>query len=176
LNLYAKLKDRIAHPSADNIIAALKESQQFEAVLLSPQAIASGELRDCCCVACPGGSVEGQSNALGKVGRQAIREFVANGGGYLGVCAGGFLAASHYNSDMSLRLLRASCVMSNANKATGRLTKQERRKPLPWMRGKRHCNVKVGVSICLVTRVECLYAHLFFIAVHLTRQGASVGY
>jgi len=40
----------------------------------------------------PGGSSTLQSRTLGEEGRKAIRDFVAGGGGYLGFCAGCFLA------------------------------------------------------------------------------------
>jgi hypothetical protein len=141
LKLYSSLKDRRAHPGADNISTALKGGP-FEPVLMTPQEILAGKLSSCSCIAFPGGSATKQSLSIGEAGREIVREFVASGGGYLGICAGGYLAASHYNSDMSLRLLRASCMMSNSNTPTGRLTREEKRKPQPWMRGKKHCNLK----------------------------------
>lgn len=39
-----------------------------------------------------GGSANTQGQGLGKEGREAICAFVRNGGGYLGICAGAFLA------------------------------------------------------------------------------------
>lgn len=41
----------------------------------------------------PGGSIFEVEAAVGDVGSIAIRQFVENGGGYFGVCAGGFLAS-----------------------------------------------------------------------------------
>lgn len=40
----------------------------------------------------PGGTARGKAKALGKVGQEAIRGFVANGGHYLGFCGGAGLA------------------------------------------------------------------------------------
>lgn len=56
----------------------------------------------------PGGSGSGQAKALGKSGRAAEVQFVRRGGGYLGVCAGAYLAASNY--DWSLGLLDANVI------------------------------------------------------------------
>ena len=43
----------------------------------------------------PGGSGNGQAQAIGAKGMSAIRSFVAGGGGYLGTCGGAFLGLSH---------------------------------------------------------------------------------
>ena len=54
----------------------------------------------------PGGSGSKQGRALGEKGRKVVQEFIREGGGYLGVCAGAFLSTSHY--DWSLHLMNAS--------------------------------------------------------------------
>eukprot|EP00750_Incisomonas_marina_P003803 INCI13414.1.p1 GENE.INCI13414.1~~INCI13414.1.p1 ORF type:complete len:404 (+),score=65.71 INCI13414.1:91-1302(+) len=43
----------------------------------------------------PGGSGNTQANGLGDDGLNAVREFVAAGGGYIGTCGGAFLGLSH---------------------------------------------------------------------------------
>jgi len=53
----------------------------------------------------PGGSGSRQAAALDEGGRAAVRGFVKDGGGYLGICAGAYLATSGY--DWSLGLLNA---------------------------------------------------------------------
>jgi glutamine amidotransferase-like uncharacterized protein len=45
---------------------------------------------------------------LGEAGRETVREFVRAGGGYLGFCAGAYLAAQNY--DWSLRILDADVI------------------------------------------------------------------
>lgn len=52
-----------------------------------------------------GGSGGGQGRGLGEEGRNRVREFVAAGGGYVGICAGAYLASADY--DWSLNLLDA---------------------------------------------------------------------
>ncbi len=56
----------------------------------------------------PGGSASKQAKALGVKGRETIKDFVKQGGNYLGICAGSYLATSDYN--WSLGLLNAKVV------------------------------------------------------------------
>jgi biotin protein ligase-like protein len=53
----------------------------------------------------PGGTGSGQAKALEQPGRAAIRSFVEQGGGYVGICAGAYLASADY--EWSLGLLDA---------------------------------------------------------------------
>ncbi len=53
----------------------------------------------------PGGSGSAQAKALEPEGRDKIRKFVEGGGGYLGICAGSYLASADY--EWSLGLLDA---------------------------------------------------------------------
>ena len=55
----------------------------------------------------PGGSGVPQAAALGDKGMRAVQEFVRAGGGYVGICAGGFLAICKPNS-LSLVNAKAS--------------------------------------------------------------------
>ncbi len=62
-----------------------------------------GFLRDFDVVFFPGGSGSEVGNGLRKEGRDAVREFVAGGGGYIGICAGAYLASRSYS--WSLKIL-----------------------------------------------------------------------
>ncbi len=53
----------------------------------------------------PGGRAHKQADALGGNARRAVRDFIRSGGGYVGICAGGFLASAQY--DWSLGLVNA---------------------------------------------------------------------
>jgi hypothetical protein len=57
-----------------------------------------------------GGSGSAQSKAIGEAGRVNIRDFVKNGGGYVGICAGAYLACAGY--DWGLGILDAKTVSS----------------------------------------------------------------
>jgi glutamine amidotransferase-like uncharacterized protein len=50
----------------------------------------------------PGGRAHLQAKALGEHGRRVVQEFVHNGGGYVGVCAGCFLATAQYPWSLGL--------------------------------------------------------------------------
>ena len=77
----------------------------FESTVISPEAIRKGDLKNFDVVIMPGGSGSGQAKALKPEGRAAVRTFVKNGGGYVGICAGAYLASSHY--DWSLDIINA---------------------------------------------------------------------
>lgn len=55
-----------------------------------------------------GGSGSAQSKAIGDAGRKNVREFVERGGGYLGICAGAYLACAGF--DWGLGILNAKTV------------------------------------------------------------------
>ncbi len=57
------------------------------------------------CLIVPGGRARQIADAIGVEGRQAIRQYVGGGGGYLGVCAGAYLGSAHY--DWSLNMVNA---------------------------------------------------------------------
>ncbi len=44
----------------------------------------------------PGGRAHKQADALGEQGRRAVKDFIRSGGGYVGICAGAFLASAQY--------------------------------------------------------------------------------
>jgi glutamine amidotransferase-like uncharacterized protein len=50
----------------------------------------------------PGGGGRRQSAALGDEGRRVVRDFVRAGGGFVGICAGGFLATAQYDWSLGL--------------------------------------------------------------------------
>lgn len=74
----------------------------------------------------PGGSGSRQAESMGDAGRQAVKGFVEQGGGYLGICAGAYLGSSHYS--WSLGLLDAA-VFTGAREIPGKGRKQM------WYRG-----------------------------------------
>lgn len=58
--------------------------------------IAGGILSEFDVVIFPGGSASAQSRALGEQGRTNVRDFVWDGNGYVGICAGAYLACSDF--------------------------------------------------------------------------------
>lgn len=74
----------------------------------------------------PGGSGSKQAAALGDAGRDAVREYVRDGGEYVGICAGAYLCSAHYS--WSLDLIDTS-VLTGTYDVPGEGTKQM------WYRG-----------------------------------------
>ena len=50
----------------------------------------------------PGGSGSRQAKALRSAGRLRVQEFVREGGGYMGICAGAYLSSSQYSWSLGL--------------------------------------------------------------------------
>ncbi|TWT89044.1 hypothetical protein Mal64_25360 [Pseudobythopirellula maris] len=86
-----------------NLAAILTPEAGFACERVSPQAIRDGALDGRDVVIVPGGSGSKQSKMLEGAGLDKIRGFVEAGGGYVGICAGSYLASSEY--DWSLRLI-----------------------------------------------------------------------
>ena len=70
----------------------LNGTEGFEADFISAGEIQDGKLKEYDVVIFPGGTGSGESKALGDKGWEELRAFVKNGGGYVGVCAGAYLA------------------------------------------------------------------------------------
>lgn len=90
-------------PSA--VAEDLGRDATLEVHAVTAAGIQSGELRRFDVVLFPGGSGSAQGKKLGEVGRSKVREFVRLGGGYIGICAGAYLATSDY--EWSLHILDA---------------------------------------------------------------------
>ncbi len=82
-----------AENSVKNISKILGGLKGTKVTTLSPSDIAKGKLLGYAALVVPGGRASGQFLALGTAGQTAIREFVDGGGGYVGICAGAYLAA-----------------------------------------------------------------------------------
>ncbi len=91
-----------------NLQRFLTTENGFRAEVVTPDEIAAGRLKAFDLLIVPGGSGSKQAQMLGEQGRQEIREFVKGGGGYLGICAGSYLATTDYT--WSLHLLNAKVV------------------------------------------------------------------
>jgi glutamine amidotransferase-like uncharacterized protein len=90
---------------AVNLLRILTPEAGFSARRITSPEIRDGGLDDCEVLIMPGGSGSKQAERLEESGRDRIRAFVHAGGGYVGICAGSYLASSHY--DWSLGLINA---------------------------------------------------------------------
>ena len=70
----------------------LASAEGFDPVVVTPEQVRSSALSGMHVVLFTGGRGSVQGRLLGEAGRQAVRDFLASGGGYIGVCAGSYLA------------------------------------------------------------------------------------
>lgn len=91
-----------------NIRRCLGPSPEFTFQTVSAEQIRAGALSRFDVLICPGGSGSRQSKTLDVEGRRAIVDFLTDGGGYIGICAGAYLASSQYT--WSLGILNAQVV------------------------------------------------------------------
>ncbi len=68
----------------------LAHSPQMDLTLLDANDIRNGKLDELQLLLCPGGSSKAQYDAMGPEGVEKVKQFIENGGSYIGVCAGSF--------------------------------------------------------------------------------------
>jgi len=81
--------------------------------------IAAGGLKGYDLVMFTGGSGSAEAAGLGEKGREEVRDFVRNGGGYVGICAGAYLACTGF--DWGVGVLNARTVSNKWRRGTGDL-------------------------------------------------------
>jgi glutamine amidotransferase-like uncharacterized protein len=84
---------------------------------LTGKEIASGVLANFDVVIFTGGSGSKQAASLGEKGREEVRRFVRAGGGYIGICAGAYLACSGF--EWGVGVLNAKTVSSKWARGKG---------------------------------------------------------
>ena len=94
--------------STKSLLKALATDVRLVASKISASEIRDGKLSQYSVLIHPGGSAKAQSKALGEAGRQKVREFVQNGHGMVGICAGAYLACS--DSSERLNILDAKVI------------------------------------------------------------------
>ena len=80
----------------------LRESQGFETKAITGEQIRDDGLKNFDVLIHGGGSASKQGEALGEKGRNAVKKFVGGGGGFIGICAGAYLASVQYKWSMGL--------------------------------------------------------------------------
>lgn len=121
LTRVAVYTDAGAGQSETDLVKALKANKQVEVHRVTAEQIREGILNDMDVLIHPGGSGSKQGLELGAEGRENVRSFVKDGGGFIGVCAGAYLASADY--EWSLHLLDAK-VIDRAHWARGTGTVQ----------------------------------------------------
>lgn len=101
----AVYSDKGAGRSLKSLLAVLAKDPALKATKVSAAEIREKGLSAFDVVIHPGGSGGKQGRTLMKAGRKRVRDFVRDGGGYVGFCAGAYLATNDYK--WSLHILDA---------------------------------------------------------------------
>ena len=99
------------------ITEQLGKTGDIKVTKVSGKEIAAGVLKDFDVVVFSGGSGSKESAAIGDAGREEVRRFVRDGGGYVGVCAGAYLACSGFS--WGVGILNAKTVSSKWKRGKG---------------------------------------------------------
>lgn len=86
----AIFKDKGAHPRG-NLLVALETALDMTVTPIDGEELRGGYLNNFDLLLVPGGSAVKESYSMKKEGREEVRRFVANGGLYMGICAGCYL-------------------------------------------------------------------------------------
>jgi hypothetical protein len=101
-----------------NLLKRLNCPPQFTITNLSPEQVRGGALTNYDVVIFAGGSAGKQAEAIGEAGLEAVRRFVEQGGGYIGICAGAYLATCG-SSSTRLNLIDAVTVSPKWKRGSG---------------------------------------------------------
>ena len=91
-----------------DLLETLKKFDNVTVQKLMAADIQAGALADIDVLIHPGGSGGKQGRNLGQAGREKIRRFLHDGGGFIGICAGAYLASADYS--WSLNILDAKVI------------------------------------------------------------------
>jgi predicted deacylase len=128
-------------------------------------------------VVVPGGSGSRQAAGIGEDGRARIRKFVEDGGGYIGICAGAYLATSGFT--WGLKILDAKTASPKWMRGTGMVKLEltgSGREVLVDRAGQFDCKYANG-PILVPAQIESLpdYEPLAFFRTELAKNGTPVG-
>ena len=97
----------------------LGKTEDIKVTHLTGKEIASGALTNFDVVMFTGGSGSKEAASLGEKGREEVRQFVRGGGGYIGICAGAYLACTGF--DWGVGVLNAKTVSSKWARGVGQV-------------------------------------------------------
>jgi len=89
-------------PSVRQLLTALGTFERVEVREVTAEAIRAGALADVDVLIHPGGSGGKQGRHLGAEGRASIRRYIRDGGGFIGICAGAYLASADYAGSLNV--------------------------------------------------------------------------
>jgi glutamine amidotransferase-like uncharacterized protein len=95
----------------------LGKDSQFNLVKLNAEQLRTQDWSDAKAIIFTGGSGSGQSKTIGEAGVKKVHDFIESGGGYVGICAGAYLACEGFS--WGLKVLDAKTVSSKWKRGEG---------------------------------------------------------
>ena len=124
-----------------------------------------------------GGSGSAQAESIGEAGRNNVREYIRDGGGFVGICAGAYLACSNFK--WGLGILNASTVSSKWLRGQGFMDLEvtdEGRKLLGDVKGTFKVRYNNGPIIKPATRTDVpAYTVVTHFRSEIAKYGSPVG-
>ena len=99
------------------ITEQLGKTDDIKVTKVTGREIAEGALKDFDVVIFSGGSGSKEAAAIGDAGREEVRRFVREGGGYVGICAGAYLACTGFS--WGVGVLNAKTVSNKWKRGSG---------------------------------------------------------
>jgi glutamine amidotransferase-like uncharacterized protein len=99
------------------VCTELGKCDDVQVTKVSAKEIRDGVLKNFDVVVFTGGGASTQAKTLGDQGRANVKHFVENGGGYMGICAGAYLACNGF--DWAVGVLDAKTVSSKWQRGMG---------------------------------------------------------
>ncbi|MCG6156374.1 BPL-N domain-containing protein [Rubinisphaera margarita] len=94
--------DGASDRGVDNLTHVFDAASEITVVHLGADEIRPDVLSQIDAVVFGGGSGSRQAATIGPNGADSVQSFVRDGGGYVGICAGGFLCSAHYSWSLNL--------------------------------------------------------------------------
>ena len=161
----------------ENVAARIRSIPLVTVTRVKAEEWATVDLKAFDLVVFSGGSGSAQAAAIGEVGRNNVREYVRGGGGYLGVCAGAYLACSNFT--WGLGILNASTVSSKWQRGQGFMdieATEDGRKLLGDVRGTFKVRYHNGPIIKPAGRPDLpAYTPVAFFRTEIAEFGSPVG-
>lgn len=88
--------------TTQSLVGVLDSTANIQWEFVTSEGVRDGFLNRFDVVIFPGGNAKQQSISLGDAGKEAVRAYVKRGGGYVGICAGAFLATTNYDSGIAI--------------------------------------------------------------------------
>lgn len=95
----------------------LGKDPRFNVVKLNAEQLRTQDWSDAKAIIFTGGSGSGQSKTIGEAGVKKVHDFVEKGGGYVGICAGAYLACEGFS--WGLKILDAKTVSNKWKRGEG---------------------------------------------------------